>query len=121
MMRSSRVHCRCWPVSMPHRRTAISWLWRNIVTPTPGACTRQYEGVANTLSRLSKGATSRRKKLEAKIGRRGQLGSDGELAVELARQTETKAQGLARDSRTLTQWLSHDVLALSGPTLATRQ
>ncbi len=38
MMRSSRVHCRCWPVSMPHRLTAISWLWRNIATPTPGAC-----------------------------------------------------------------------------------
>jgi len=28
---------------------------------------------------------------------------------------------LARDIRTLTQWLSHDVLALAGPTLATRQ
>jgi hypothetical protein len=27
MMRSSRVHCQCWPVSMPHRLTAISWLW----------------------------------------------------------------------------------------------
>jgi hypothetical protein len=38
MMKSSRVHCRCWPVSMPHRLTAISWLWQNIVTPTPGAC-----------------------------------------------------------------------------------
>ncbi len=29
--------------------------------------------------------------------------------------------GLARDIRTLTQWLSHDVLALAGPALATRQ
>jgi hypothetical protein len=38
--------------------------------------TRQYEGVANTLSRLSKGATSRRKKLEAKIRRTGQLTQD---------------------------------------------
>jgi hypothetical protein len=38
MMRSSRVLCRCWPVSMPHRLTAISWLWRTIATPTPGAC-----------------------------------------------------------------------------------
>ena len=28
---------------------------------------------------------------------------------------------LARDIRTLIQWLSHDVLALAGPTLATRQ
>jgi hypothetical protein len=56
-----------------------------------------------------------------KIGRTGQLGPDDELAVELAWQTETQAQGLARDIRTLTQWLSHDVLALAGPALATRQ
>jgi hypothetical protein len=27
---------------------------------------------------------------------------------------------LARDIRLLTQWLSHDVLALAGPVLATR-
>ena len=39
----------------------------------------------------------------------------------LPRQTETQAHGLAREIRTLTQWLSHDVLALAGPALATRQ
>ena len=83
--------------------------------------TRQYEGLANTLSRLAKGARSRCEKLEAKIGRTGQLGPDDGLAVKLARQTETLAQGLARDIRTLTQWLSHDILALAGPALATRQ
>src|SRR5271166_1419959 len=32
----------------------------------------QYEGLANTLSRLAKGARSRRQKLEAKIDRAGQ-------------------------------------------------
>ena len=83
--------------------------------------TRQYESLANTLSRLAKGARSRCEKLEAKIGRTGELGPNDELAVELAWQTETQAQGLARDIRTLTQWLSHDVLALAGPALATRQ
>jgi hypothetical protein len=83
--------------------------------------TRQYEGLANTLSRLAKGARSRCEKLEAKIGRMGQLGPDDERAVKLARQTETQAQGLARDIRTLTQWLSHDILTLAGPALATRQ
>jgi hypothetical protein len=83
--------------------------------------TRQCESLANTLSRLAKGARSRCEKLEAKIGHTGQLGPDDELAVELAWQTETRAQGLARDIRTLTQWLSHDVLALAGPDLATRQ
>jgi hypothetical protein len=52
---------------------------------------RQYEGLANTLSRLAKGATSRRKKLEAQIERAGRRGADDELAarVELARQTES--------------------------------
>jgi len=84
---------------------------------------RQCEGLATTLSRLAKGATSRRQALQAKTGRVGQRGPDGELATQLAlaRQTETQAHGLARDIRTLTQWLSQDVLALAGPALATRQ
>ena len=83
----------------------------------------QYEGLANTLSRLAKGARSRREKLEARIGRAGQPGPDDELVIQLdlARQTEAQALWLARDIRTLTQWLSHDVLALAGPALATRQ
>jgi hypothetical protein len=76
----------------------------------------QCEGLANTLSRLAKGATSRRKKLEDKIDRAGQLGPDDDLVLqlELARQTEAQACWLARDIRTLIQWLSHDVLALAG-------
>jgi hypothetical protein len=84
---------------------------------------RQCEGLANTLSRVAKGVTSRRKKLEAQFGRAGQPGPDDALVAELAlaRQTETQAQWLARDIRTLTQWLSRDVLALAGPDLATRQ
>jgi len=84
---------------------------------------RQCEGLANTLSRLAKGATSRRKTLQTKIGRAGRRKPDDELATQLvlARQTETKAHELARDIRTLTQWLSHDVLALAGPAQATRQ
>jgi len=84
---------------------------------------RQCEGLANTLSHLAKGATSRRQTLQAKIGRGGLRGPDDELATQLAlaRQTETQAHELARDIRTLTQWLRHDVLALAGPALATRQ
>jgi len=83
----------------------------------------QCEGLANTLSRLAHGATSRRKTLQTKTGRIGQRGPDDELATQLAlaRQAETQAHGLARDVRTLTQWLRHDVLALAGPALATRQ
>ena len=84
---------------------------------------RQCEGIANTLARIAKGATSRRKTLQAKTERAGQRGSADELASQLvlARQAETKAHYLARDIRTLIQWLRHDVLALAGPMLATRQ
>jgi len=84
---------------------------------------RQCEGLATTLSRLAKGATSRRQTLQAKTGRAGQRGPDDELATQLAlaRQAETQAHELARDIRTLAQWLRHDVLALAGPVLATRQ
>ena len=83
----------------------------------------QYEGLANTLSRLARGARSRRQRLEDRTNRAGQHGPDDELAIQLdlARQTESQASCLARDIRTLTQWLSHDVLALAGPALATRQ
>jgi hypothetical protein len=83
----------------------------------------QYEGLANTLSRLAKGARSRRQKLEDRIGRAGQRDQNDEAAVqlELARRAEAQASCLARDVRTLTRWLSHDVLALAGPDLATRR
>src|SRR4029453_4152812 len=48
---------------------------------------------------------------------------EAELAIQLAlaRQTEARASCLARDVRTLVQWLSHEVLALAGPDLATRR
>jgi hypothetical protein len=84
---------------------------------------RQCEALANTLSRLAKGATSRRKKLEARIDRVGRRGPDDELAdrLEFARQAEVQADCLARDIQLLTQWLGHDVLALAGPSLVTRQ
>src|SRR3954454_11252785 len=84
---------------------------------------RQCEGLANTLSRLAAGATSRRKALQAGIGRAGQRDPDGKLVVQLeqARHTEARASCLARDVRTLVQWLSHDILALAGPDLATRR
>ena len=84
---------------------------------------RQCEGLANTLSRLAKGTTSRREKLEAKFGRAGQPGPKDTLIVELAlaRRAEIRVRELARGIRILTQWLSQDVLALAGPNLATRR
>ena len=82
----------------------------------------QCEGLANTLARLAKGAASRRRTLQAQTTRAGQRGPDHEFAAHLerARQAETQAHQLARDIRTLVQWLSHDILALAGPALATR-
>src|SRR3954454_8018513 len=84
---------------------------------------RRCESLAGTLSRLAAGATSRRKALQAGIGRAGQRGPDGKRGVQLeqARHTEARASCLARDVRTLVQWLRHDVLALAGPDLATRR
>ena len=84
---------------------------------------RQCENLANTLSRLAQGATSRRKAPQAEIGRAGQRDPDHELVVQLeqARHTEARTSCLARDVRTLVQWLRHDVLALAGPDLATRR
>src|SRR4051794_22459436 len=84
---------------------------------------RQCEGLTNTLSRLTKGATSRREALQTKRDRAGQPDRGDGFAAQLAlaRQAEAQAIGLARDIRTLTQWLSQDVLALAGPPLATRR
>src|SRR3954453_20067214 len=78
---------------------------------------RRCEGLANTLSRLATGTTSRRKTLLAGTGRTGQRAPGAELVVELAlaRHTEARTSPLARDVRTLIQWLRHDVLALAGP------
>ena len=84
---------------------------------------RQCEGLANRLSRIAQGATSRRKTLQTRAGRAGHHSPGDELRTQLAlaRQAEVQAHALARDIRTLTQWLRHDVLALAGPALATRQ
>jgi len=90
---------------------------------------RQCEGLANTLARLAQGATSRRKMLQTRVGHAGRTGPAGqrdpghELVVQLrlARQSEGRANWLARDVRTLVHWLRHDVLVLAGPALATRR
>ena len=78
---------------------------------------RQGEGLANALRRLAQGATSRRKALQAEVGRAGQRAPDRDLAAQLhrAREAETQAHRLAGNVRTLLHWLRHDVLALAGP------
>ena len=83
----------------------------------------QCEGLANTLSRIAKGARSRREKLDARVGGADQPAPQDALVAELAlaRQAEIRTRELARGIRTLIHWLSHDVLALAGPDLATRR
>ena len=81
----------------------------------------QCEVLANTLANVARGAKSRRQKLQAKAGKVRQRVPDIDYRVELARQAEAQAHALARDIRTLTAWLSHDVLALAGPSLVTRR
>ena len=84
---------------------------------------RHCETLANTLQRLAQGARSRRKALQAGISHGGQCDPDHERAAQLrrAREAETQAHRLAGNVRTLVHWLRHDVLALAGPDLATRQ
>jgi hypothetical protein len=81
----------------------------------------QCEGLADTLSRIAKGAKLRREKLEAKFGRADQPGPKEAAELAFERHAETQARKLVRDIRTLIQWLSHDVLSLAGPNMATRR
>src|SRR5438105_3104829 len=41
--------------------------------------------------------------------------------LDLAHKDAARSQALARDVRTLAQWLGHDVLSLAGPNVAARQ
>src|SRR3954453_27424 len=68
---------------------------------------RQCEALANVLSRLAQGATSRRKALQARIGRAGRRDPDHERATELAlaRQGEGRANWPARKISTLIRWV----------------
>jgi hypothetical protein len=83
---------------------------------------RQCETLANTLGNLASGARSRREKLQATLNQPRLRGRAGGFAAQLgrARRTEAQAHQLACDIRTLTRWLSRDILALAGPQLAKR-
>ncbi len=73
----------------------------------------QCEGLANTLARLAKGATSQRMVLQAKTGRAGQQGPDSELVVqlELAHHTQARA-GVVQNG----QFMGYTKLARTVPT-----
>lgn len=84
---------------------------------------QQCQSLANVLARIAKGAVSRRKALDSKMDDAKASGSGNTLSREmtLARRTERQAVQLARDVKTLVNWMNHDVLALAGPDLAQRR
>src|SRR5258706_7441357 len=75
----------------------------------------------NTLARIAQGDTSRCRKQQAKIDT-ASCDRAGDLVaqLDLARKDAARSQALARDVRTLAQWLGHDVLSLAGPNVGAR-
>ncbi len=83
---------------------------------------KQCEELANVLARMAQGATTRLRAAEIKMEDAKAKGMAHTFSVQLgqARQAEEQMATLARDVKTLTQWLNRDVLELAGPGLATR-
>ena len=78
------------------------------------------EDLSNTLIKMANGATTGRQKIQDKGTKGLQHGQDHEVMMSQALALEAQAHTLARDVKTLTQWLGRDVLALAGPGLAIR-
>lgn len=83
---------------------------------------KQCEELANVLARMAQGATTRLRAVQTKMEDAKAKGVAHTYAVQLgqARKAEEQMARLARDIKTLTQWLNRDVLELAGPGLATR-
>jgi hypothetical protein len=84
---------------------------------------QQFETVANSLSRQAQGATSQRLKLEEQIAKArltSQVTRQMTSKLVQAKRVERCLMPLAKDIKTLLQWLSHDVLELAGPPLGIR-
>ena len=85
---------------------------------------RQCEGLANTLSRLAQGRHVAAQDAAGRDRPRRPAGSRRRACRPAGAGPADARLGrhrLARDVRTLVQWLRHDVLALAGPDLATRR
>ena len=82
----------------------------------------QCESLANVLGSVAQGATTRRQAMDLKMDVAKEFGCGNSRAVQLgmARRAEVQTCRLAKDIKTLTQWLRRDVLELAGPCLATR-
>jgi hypothetical protein len=83
---------------------------------------QQCESLANVLARVAQGAATRCQEMELKMDVAKQDGTSHTLSRQLgiARLAQAQASILAKDVKTLTQWLRRDVLDLAGPCLSTR-
>lgn len=79
--------------------------------------------VASFLANRAKGAVSARSKLERQMERAKKKGRGNQVSKRLAvaRATEASAVALARDVRTLADWMREDVLAIAGGALPERR
>jgi len=78
--------------------------------------------LAYYLDNRAAGCTATRRKLDGRMARLKHRGQGQTLSkkLALARQAENKAVNLARDVRTLTDWMQADILSLAGPDQVTR-
>jgi hypothetical protein len=83
---------------------------------------QQCESLANLLARVAQGTATRCQEMQAKMDAAKQEGTSHALARQLGmtRLAQIQASILAKDIKTLTQWLRRDVLELAGPCLAIR-
>lgn len=83
---------------------------------------QQCESLTNVLANVAKGAATRCQAMELKMDAAKQDGGGRSLARQLglARRAQLQSSLLAKDVKTLVQWMRRDVLDLAGPCLATR-
>ena len=83
---------------------------------------QQCESLATVLASVAQGAATRCQKMELKMDAAKHDGTSHTLARQLgrARLAQVQASILAKDVKTLKQWLRRDVLELAGPSLAIR-
>lgn len=84
---------------------------------------RDLGRLAYYLENRARGCITAREQLERKMERRKKKRQGRTLSAKLAsaRRAEARAIQLAEDIRLLTDWMTHDVLSLAGPDLATRR
>src|SRR5450830_64388 len=80
------------------------------------------ESLTNVLASVARGAATLRQAMDVKMNDAKEMGCGNTRSLQLgvARRAEMQTSGLAKDIKTLSQWLRRDVLELAGRCLATR-